>query len=529
MTRADDTTRRTDRVTWQEGGYAIILTALILVPLFGFAGFAVDVGAWYARASAIQKAADAAALAGVVWQPDLATATAVAQAEAAKNGFVDGVDGVTVTVTDIGQNQLEVEITDDQVDLFFSSLFLDTVTITRQATAEYVLAVPMGSPKNYIGTDWLVSSDPENFVLAINGGCAPKEWGDPLASNLDLTYDAGGTGWTCPHSLGGPGPDPSGTGYGVVNATNVEPWSYAFYIDVPAGLSAPVDLYILSPAFDGRVGTIDNDYSFDIDPYFDITTTWRIRAPDATPLDDNDNPLYACTSGRAAGSGIVTYPDNDPGGSITLFPGDTGDWEKFCTISAASPGRYILEVATEDLEPNSFAHNRFALLARAQGGPLTCDTRVDALCPSVVAKEWLSIWADLGGNAEFYLAEVGDQHQGKTMRVTLFDPGEGSQGIQILDPLGNPVNFTWQTSDGLDSGSGNYLDVSGTTSPPPGQASASYFNNRFVEIDVSLPTDFTAAYGSARWWKVRYVTGSAPEDRTTWSVQIRGDPVRLVE
>ncbi len=523
------TTRSRTRGDARERGYAIVLTALILVPLFGFAGFAVDVGAWYARASAIQKAADAAALAGVVWQPDLATATAVARAEAAKNGFVDGVDGVTVTVSDIGQNQLEVEITDSAVDLYFSSLFLDQVTITRQAVGEYVLAVPMGSPRNYFGTGWLISSDPENFVGAINGGCAPREWGDPLASNLDLTFDSGGVGWTCPSSLGGPGPDPTGPGYGVLNPDNVEPWSYAFYIDIPAGVPGPVDLYILSPAFDGRVGTIDNDYSFDIDSFFDITTTWRIRAPDSTPLDDSDNPLFPCTAGRAVGDGIETYPDNDPGGSISLFPGDTSDWELFCRIPASEPGRYILEVATEDLEANSFAHNRFSLLAHANGLSLTCDTRTEPACPSVVAKEWMSIWADLGGNAEFYLARIDDQHAGKTMRITLFDPGEGSRGIWILDPTGTPVSFTWQTTDGRDSGSGTYLDVSGTTSVPPGQASNSYFNNRFVEIDVTLPTDFNAAYGSARWWKVRYDTGSSPEDRTTWSVQIRGDPVRLVE
>ena len=54
----------------EQRGYAVILTSLVLVPLLGFTGFAVDVGAWYARASSIQRAADAAALAGVVWQPD---------------------------------------------------------------------------------------------------------------------------------------------------------------------------------------------------------------------------------------------------------------------------------------------------------------------------------------------------------------------------------------------------------------------------------------------------------------------------
>jgi len=153
-------------------GYAMILTSLLLVPLLGFAGFAVDVGSWYVRASGLQKAADSAALAGVVWQPDFAKASSVAVAAAARNGFVDGVDGVVVSVTDSGSAELQVTITDTSADLFFSKLFLNNVEISRKAVAEYALAVPLGSPKNYIGTNELISgSDNEGFSSAINGSC----------------------------------------------------------------------------------------------------------------------------------------------------------------------------------------------------------------------------------------------------------------------------------------------------------------------------------------------------------------------
>ncbi len=39
------------------------------------------------------------------------------------------------------------------------------------------------------------------------------------------------------------------------------------------------------------------------------------------------------------------------------------------------------------------------------------------------------------------------------------------------------------------------------------------------------------AYGTTDdWWKIEYTAGSGNvTDRTNWSVQIRGDPVRLVE
>ena len=52
----------------------MIMTALLLVPLLAFAGLAVDVGGWYARGTQLQRAADAAALAGAALMPDFPAA-----------------------------------------------------------------------------------------------------------------------------------------------------------------------------------------------------------------------------------------------------------------------------------------------------------------------------------------------------------------------------------------------------------------------------------------------------------------------
>ena len=38
-------------------------------------------------------------------------------------------------------------------------------------------------------------------------------------------------------------------------------------------------------------------------------------------------------------------------------------------------------------------------------------------------------------------------YAGKTMTITLFDPGEGATAIQILQPDGTPASFTYQTDD----------------------------------------------------------------------------------
>ena len=59
----------TPLVQHPERGYTTAMTAFLLIPMMIFAGFAVDVGSLYTRAMEIQRAADAAALAGVVWMP----------------------------------------------------------------------------------------------------------------------------------------------------------------------------------------------------------------------------------------------------------------------------------------------------------------------------------------------------------------------------------------------------------------------------------------------------------------------------
>ena len=481
-----------------EEAYAIVLTSLVIVPLIGFSGLAVDVGAWYARAAGLQKAADAAALAGVVWQPDFATAETVARATAARNGYVDGVDGVSVSVIDAGNNKLRVEISDSDVDLYFSEMFIDNVDIARSAVAEYVLALPLGSPKNYFGTRELVTtSEQEGFSAAINGSCNTHANGGHREVHW-LDNSAG----SCSGSVANP---------------NYRTWAYQYYVDIPAAPSpGQVDLYIRDPNYHGS--PIEGGSA-------DIDTNFRIRAPDNTPFDDTDNPVYTgCLSGsRAAGTGSYEYVDGLDETSHTFSDVDLAaeDWDLFCAIPSGVSGRFIVEVGSEAMQSNSQWLNSYGLLAHGRNlGTYTCDTRTTAACPSIVGVGWMSIFANIsGGVSEFYLAEVGNEHEGKTFEITLFDPGEGSQSIRIVDPSGSYATFDWSDTGGGSASGVTFLDVTGGR-----------FNNDFVSIVIELPADFDAAYGTTDdWWKIEYRAGGSPTDRTTWSAEIKGDPVRLVE
>src|SRR5690606_15969807 len=57
----------------------------------------------------------------------------------------------------------------------------------------------------------------------------------------------------------------------------------------------------------------------------------------------------------------------------------------------------------------------------------------------------------------FFLASIGPEHSNKRMVVELFDPGEGAQAIEILDPLGRSVSFDWEI-----------VNESGSDTPPTG-------------------------------------------------------------
>ena len=139
----------------KEGGYTLALTALLLVPIMLIAALAVDVGSWYVEAQEVQRAADVAALAGVTFMPDYYDdAVAKARETAAKNGYTHGTNGVTVDAVPVPGNRrrLKVTITDPNVRTYFGIVSKEKITVARAATAEYVLPVPLGSPRNYLGT-----------------------------------------------------------------------------------------------------------------------------------------------------------------------------------------------------------------------------------------------------------------------------------------------------------------------------------------------------------------------------------------
>lgn len=189
-----------------EGGQALVVFVLLSVVLIGAVAIVTDISwLWYGN-QRMQRAADAASLAGAIYLPgNTAQAYASAREEATKNGFTSGVDGVTVTPLQDPLNRRRLIVTiEGPVGAFFArALGFQQFGSSAVSRAEYVLPVPMGSPENYYGIGYYVASSSETHDETTRGSSqtmtpstsatwlyTPGDWTSPanVRSFSDDTY-----------------------------------------------------------------------------------------------------------------------------------------------------------------------------------------------------------------------------------------------------------------------------------------------------------------------------------------------------
>ncbi len=157
-------------------GQVLVLFALLLTFLLGTAAFVVDLAWIWVNELKVQRAADAAALAGVVHLPgSVPSANSSALDESFKNGYQDPSNNAALQAAQAvdvfarpdpaDPRRMLVQVSAN-IDTFFMQIFgFDTLRISRDAKAEFVLPVPMGSPENYYGVFGTVRSpDGGTFV-----------------------------------------------------------------------------------------------------------------------------------------------------------------------------------------------------------------------------------------------------------------------------------------------------------------------------------------------------------------------------
>ena len=125
-----------------ETGQALLLMALSMIVLCGFAGLGIDMGYLRYMKRQMQAAADSAALAGAA-EVGYGDVTSAAEADASTNGFTNGVNGTSITVHNpptSGPNQgnavyVEVLIAQSQPTFFMKLLGVRTEMVSTRSVA----------------------------------------------------------------------------------------------------------------------------------------------------------------------------------------------------------------------------------------------------------------------------------------------------------------------------------------------------------------------------------------------------------
>ncbi len=181
-------------------GQVLPIFAVMSVVLLGGAALLTDVAWWWTNEQRMQRAADAAALAGAVYLPGNQTlAFSTARAEAAKNGFVHDATRrrhVTPRRDPDNPRKLIVDI-DGAVETNFARVFgLQQVDVGVTGAAEYVLPVPMGSPQNYYGvsaTHRAAHATPQHATQVHDRTNWGLGWRSPISSPAELAWSEPGT------------------------------------------------------------------------------------------------------------------------------------------------------------------------------------------------------------------------------------------------------------------------------------------------------------------------------------------------
>ena len=333
-----------------EAGYVTVVISILIPALFiGLAATAVDTSRWYLEGERIQKAADAAAMAGVPYLPlDMANARTRALEVAKRNGFDDADPGVVVAVEQ-GQRstQLRVTISSTITNQFGQIIGVGSTGITRSAVADFTGPAPMGSPCNTFGTE----------PPAGAGASSPAPTGSAIGMSRPAICPPNPEMWA---SVAGPQVGKvQGDRYGTVNCEtagvdycdgsrkNLEhpegsdkkgERGYFWVIKVqPAMVGRPIQMQLYDPAFVLTGQTCgENNPNVSND-----------QLPDWSAFENNMNP-YVTTDGRVRYSRADTIPN----GHRPPVPFCTGDSYPGASPSTAKmTTTFLVREQTDTMDP----------------------------------------------------------------------------------------------------------------------------------------------------------------------------------
>ena len=549
-----------DRRENRSRGQVLVIFAGAAFVLFALSALVIDVSWYWANTLRVQRAADAAALAGVVSLPgDVAGARTDAASAAVANGYSvtngckadlatpSAMPGICINPDPNDDRQLDVVLAAPVNTFFMRLIGINSITATRASKAKYVVPVPMGSPEAYYGIYRLT--------------CVPGKTGCPSGTNYNTIGAAPGDTAGPPRVQGFFGAVSSQGGFttngdlinpamdGSVANPNYNAQGYFYTIQIPSDGGA---VYVFDPTFcalgpagsstygmgDHWVGTPNSN---------GMSTFYTLWNTNGLPLIPSRWTKVASSGSmfqkefQSDQSGVYGSPASGTGtdcsaANLTLTPNMGEYWHnKWWAIgqTTASPtaaqtslaaGTYQLQIATTDsTNPSTNVQNMFAIGVVDGTGS----------SPQVYGSGTMANWYNItGGTSTFYLAQIANTYAGKTLRINLFDVGDNSSNsyLKIKSPDGgtqNYVGFTWSAAklDGTSASSGSVTAASSGLQVTSG--STAKFNDEMLTITIPLGSSYGTTLWQNGWWQVEYNVASA-NDLTTWAVDVLGNPVHLV-
>lgn len=530
------------RARHDERGYIAVTTGLLLIVLMSFSAFAVDVGNWYLTGQRAQRAADAAALAGVTKLPgNQAAAFSMARSYSANNGFADGTASTTVTgALSGGPTRLRVDVTRTVDNIFGPLLGRPTTTISRYAVADFAGPVPLGSPCNRFGDDPAPGStesdncdDAGQFWANVGSPAASKVSGDAFQNNkcttedgcsggVNMDYDARGHVFTVTlrepvSQLKLEAFDPAQVVVGDVCEKN----NLAAADNLAPAYTVVSDPSVRYAPNAGPWCTGDQNFGTGL-----IKTQFIIRSPGTNPWDPTTWPIVnTCTKLFEPYSADLSKVLDTRTGQYTARPDVAANfrqWVTLCDFPGTTPkGTYAIQVKTNGLGADTQGgHNRFGL--RASGSAETDKDKI-----SIAGFGKMVMYANTpNGTSKFFMARIPSSSNGQIFNVNLFDIGDGAKNgstITVLPPDEIGGYFSGCKAKGVTNG-----DLTNCRIPV-----STAYNGKWQTITVPIPVTYSCndAAASGCWVRLEFYYGpsSTPSDTTSWQASVEGDPIRLVE
>lgn len=561
-----------DQAPRRDSGVAALLVVIAAVPiLVGSAALGIDLARLLAVGQSLQRTADAAALAGVVYLPaDVPGARAEARRVADANA--DTSQSVSVEPVPERPSRLQVTVTTTVAHAFAGLLGVPPTAVTRQAIADYAAPLALGSPCNVFGREDMPAAGGGagqqpvgttacegvgRFWAGASGPAIDKMFGDAFATNWCVWPT--GARPTAECDPGGAGPNPPGRNlqYRPDGATYVvrvsRPGTLHVQVFDPVwgstggqcrGVTDPADqsrlvdpllgadrvlsnefVDVLPSTTNPRYADVPSPYCTGDDqqpyPYADpsptalsMTTSFELRAAGMAPGSIGPAVCPALTS-----PGVDALTSNY---SQILTAGVGGEaglrvrqmfhrWVAVCPGVTVTPGDYSVHVSTSAGSGN----NRFALRAWIDGvdGGVT-----------VWARERMQVFSNItAGTTLFHLVRLDSSVAGRVLQISAFDLGDAAQPmrVEVLAPdAQTPIVDCVVSGASVDSGPGCAMT-----------AQYDVTNGQWTNFTAPIPASYRCAADTdpaACWVRVRITSPADVYDTTTWVARMAGDPVRIV-